>query len=199
MIEFEKEVVEYLNIPNIPKKEWNQQDSFQDGVAVVGLSLGRQAYAVCTFNKDEDSEPRIKKVFGIEPFTSIEEIFVVPAYMDNDTSDADLDSESKKRAEQLAEEAKELENAGKVDESIEKANLLPEWIFDEIHNREEAIEDANKLPEWIFPEIHNRDEAMAYLREFNRINRIKKGKVPTNEETIKMRLYNIYMSQKNHK
>lgn len=178
MIEFEKEVVEYLNIPNIPKKEWNQQDSFQDGVAVVGLSLGRQAYAVCTFNKDEDMEPRIKKVFGIEPFTSIEKIFVVPAYMDNDTSDADLDSESKKRAEQLAEEAKELENAGTVDESIEKANLLPEWIFDEIHNK---------------------DEAMAWLKQYNIRNKIKKGKVPTNEETIKMRLYNIYMSNKNRK
>ena len=178
MIEFEKEVVEYLNIPNIPKKEWNQQDSFQDGVAVVCLSLGRQAYAVCTFNKDEDREPRIKKVFGIEPFTSIEKIFVVPAYMDNDTSDADLDSESKKRAEQLAEEAKELENAGTVEESIEKANELPEWIFDEIHNREEA---------------------MAWLKQYNIRNKIKKGKVPTNEETIKMRLYNIYMSQKNHK
>ena len=178
MIEFEKEVVEYLNIPNIPKKEWNQQDSFQDGVAVVCLSLGRQAYAVCTFNKDEDREPRIKKVFCIEPFTSIEKIFVVPAYMDNDTSDADLDSESKKRAEQLAEEAKELENQGTVDE---------------------AIEDANKLPEWIFPEIQNIEQAQAYLREYNRMNRIKKGKIPTNEETIKMRLYNIYMSQKNHK
>jgi hypothetical protein len=178
MIEFEKEVIEYLNLPSLPKKEWNQQDSFKDGVAIVGLSLGRLAYAVCTFDKDKDREPRIKKVFGIEPFTSIEKIFVVPAYMDNDTSDADLDAESKKRAEQLAEEAKELENAGTVDESIEKANLLPEWIFDEIHNREEA---------------------MAWLKQYNIRNKIKKGKVPTNEETIKMRLYNIYMSQKNHK
>jgi hypothetical protein len=178
MVEYEKEVVAYLNIPSIPKKEWNQQDSFQNGVAVVSLSLGRLAYAVCTFDKDKDREPRIKKVFGIEPFTSIEKIFVVPAYMDNDTSDADLDSESKKRAEQLAEEAKELENAGTVDESIEKANLLPEWIFDEIHNREEA---------------------MAWLKQYNIRNKIKKGKVPTNEETIKMRLYNIYMSQNNHK
>lgn len=178
MIEFEKEVVEYLNIPNIPKKEWNQQDSFQDGVAVVGLSLGRQAYAVCTFNKDEDREPRIKKVFGIEPFTSIEKILVVPAYMDNDTTDADLDAESKKRAEQLAAEAKELENAGTVEEAVEKANELPEWIFDEIHNREEAI---------------------AWLKQYNIANKIKKGKVPTNEETIKLRLYNIYMSQKKKK
>ena len=176
MVEYEKEVVAYLNIPSLPKKEWNQQDSFQDGVAVVCLSLGRQAYAVCTFNKDEDREPRIKKVFGIEPFTSIEKIFVVPSYMDNDTSDADLDAESKKRAEQLAAEAQELENEGTVDE---------------------AVQEADKLPEWIFDEIHNMSEAQAWLKQYNIRNKIKKGKVPTNEETIKMRLYNIYMSQKN--
>lgn len=178
MVEYEKEVVAYLNLPSLPKKEWNQQDSFKDGVAVVSLSLGRLAYAVCTFDKETDKEPRIKKVFGIEPFTSIEKVFVVPSYMDNDTSDADLDAESKKRAEQLAEEAKELENQGTVDE---------------------AIEDANKLPEWIFDEIHNKDEAIAWLKQYNIRNKIKKGKVPTNEETIKMRLYNIYMSNKNRK
>lgn len=178
MIEFEKEVIAYLNLPSIPRKEWNQIDSFQSGVAVVDMSLGRQAYAVCTFNKDEDKEPRIKKVFGIEPFTGIEKVFVVPSYMDNDTTEVDLDAESKKRAEQLAAEAQELENNGVVDE---------------------AVQEADKLPEWIFPEIQNREQAMAYLREFNRINGIKKGKVPTNEETIKMRLYNIYMSNKNRK
>ena len=178
MVEYEKEVVAYLNLPSLPKKEWNQQDSFKDGVAVVSLSLGRLAYAVCTFDKETDKEPRIKKVFGIEPFTSIEKVFVVPSYMDNDTSDADLDAESKKRAEQLAAEAKELENQGTVDE---------------------AIEDANKLPKWIFPEIHNIEEAQAYLREYNRINRIKKGKIPTNEETIKMRLYNIYKTNNKRK
>jgi hypothetical protein len=178
MIEFEKEVIAYLNLPSMPKKEWNQTDSFRCGVAVINLSLGRQAYAVCSFDKETDKEPRITKVFGVEPFGSIDKVFVVPAYMDNDTTDVDLDGESKKRAEQLAEEAKELENQGTVDE---------------------AIEDANKLPEWIFPEINNIEEAQAYLREYNRINRIKKGKIPTNEETIKMRLYNIYMSNKNRK
>lgn len=178
MVEFEKEVVAYLNLPSLPKKEWNQRDSFKDGVAVVGLSLGRLAYAVCTFDKETDKEPRIKKVFGIEPFTSIEKVFVVPSYMDNDTTNADLDTESKKRAEQLAAEANELENKGVVDE---------------------AVENANKLPEWIFDEIHNRDEAIAWLKQYNQRNGIKKGKVPTNDDTIKMRLYNIYMSQKKHK
>lgn len=178
MVEFEKEVIAYLNIPSIPKKEWNQQDSFQCGVAVINLSLGRQAYAVCSFNKETDKEPRITKVFGVEPFSGIDKVFIVPSYMDNDTTDADLDSESKKRAEQLAAEAKELENQGVKEESIEKANELPEWVFDEIHNR---------------------DEAIAWLKQYNRQNGIKKGKVPTNEETIKMRLYNIYMSNKNRK
>ena len=178
MIEFEKEIIEFLNIPSIPRKEWNQTDSFQCGVAIVNLSLGRQAYAVCSFNKETDKEPRIKKVFCVEPFGGIDKVFVVPAYMDNSTTDVDLDAESKKKAEQLAEEAKELENDGVVDE---------------------AIENANKLPEWIFPEIQNIEQAQAYLREYNRMNRIKKGKVPTNEETIKMRLYNIYMSNKNRK
>ena len=178
MVEYEKEVVAYLNLPSLPKKEWNQQDSFKDGVAVVSLSLGRLAYAVCTFDKETDKEPRIKKVFGIEPFTSIEKVFVVPSYMDNDTSDADLDAESKKRAEQLAAEAKELENQGTVDE---------------------AIEEANKLPEWIFDEIHNKDEAMAWLKQYNIRNGIRKGKIPSNDETIKMRLYNIYKTNNKRK
>ena len=178
MIEFEKEVINYLNIPSIPKKEWNGKDSFQDGVAVINLSLGRQSYAVCTFNKDEDKEPRIKKVFGVEPFHSIEKVFVVPAYMDNNTTDVDLDAESKKRAEQLAAEAQELENEGTVDE---------------------AVQEADKLPEWIFDEIHNMGEAQAWLKQYNIRNGIRKGKVPTSEETIKMRLYNIYMSNKKRK
>ena len=178
MIEFEKEIIAYLNIPSIPKKEWNGKDSFQYGVAILNLATNRQAYAACSFDKETDSKPRIRKVFCVEPFNGIDKVFVVPSYMDNDTTDADLDIESKKRAEQLAAEAEELENKGTV---------------------EEAVENANKLPEWIFDEIHNMSEAQAWLKQYNIRNGIKKGKVPTNEETIKMRLYNIYMSQKNRK
>lgn len=170
VVQFEKEVISYLNIPNIPKKEWNGKDSFQDGVAVLNLSSGEQAYAVCTFDKETDKTPRIKKVFGIEPFSDIENIFIVPSYMDNDTSEVDLDAESKKRAEQLAAEANELENEGVVDEAIEK---------------------ANKLPEWIFPEIQNKEQAMAYIKSYRKINHIK-GKIPDNEETLKSCLYAIY-------
>ena len=170
MIEFEKEVIEYLNLPSLPKREWDGKSTFQDGVAIIRLSLNRQAYAVCTFNNDTDKTPRIKKVFGVEPFSGIEKVFVVPSYMDNDTTDADLDNESKKRAEQLALEAKELENQGAADE---------------------AIENANKLPEWIFPEIQNLEQAQAYIKSYRKINHIK-GKIPNNEETLKSCLYAIY-------
>lgn len=178
MIDFEKEIIEYLNLPSIPKKEWNGRDSFENGIAIVNVRSGRKSYAVCSFNSETDSKPKIKKVFGVEPFCGIEKIFVVPAYMDNDVSDADLDEQSKKKAEQLAEEARELENEGTVDE---------------------AIENANNLPEWIFPDIQDVEQAKAYLREYNRANGIKKGKIPSSEETIKMRLYNIYMSNRNRK
>ena len=167
---FEKEVIKHLGLPSIPKKLWNGKDSFKDGVAVLDLFDDSKAYAVCTFDKETDKEPRIKKVFCVEPFKAVCEIYVVPSYMDNDTTDVDLDSESKKKAEQLAAEAMELENEGTVDE---------------------AIESANKLPEWIFPEIQNIEQAIAYIKSYRRINRIK-GKIPDNEETLKSCLYAIY-------
>ena len=37
MIEFEKEVIKYLNIPSIPKKEWDGKSSFSKGVALLEL------------------------------------------------------------------------------------------------------------------------------------------------------------------
>lgn len=175
---FENEVIKYLDIPSIPKKEHDGKTSFENGVAILRLSANRKAYAVCEYNSEKDESPRVKKVFGTEPFYGIEKVFVVPSYMNSDLSDADLDAESVKRAEQLVNEATELENKGVVDNAIEKANNLPEWIFDEIHNR---------------------DEAIAWIRQYNIRNGIKKGKVPTNEETLKMRLYSIYMDNKRGK
>ena len=101
MISFEKEVIAYYNLPSLPIKEWDSKSSFKDGVAIVNLIDDTQAYAACTFDKDTDKAPRITKTFSCTPFKSIEKVFVVPAYMDNDVSDADLDKESKKRAEEL--------------------------------------------------------------------------------------------------
>lgn len=178
MIKFEKEVCEYLQIPSIPKKEWNEKDSFKKGVAVVRLAVSGTGYAVCTYDEDNDVEPRIIKSFANEPFYEIEKVFVVPNYMntsEKDIKEMDLDDESKKKVEQLVQEAQELTTTSE-------------------ENKE--IEEMQQLPEWIFPEIHNYHEAFAWLQAWNRRNKIK-GQVPTNEETIKMCLLNIYSQIKN--
>lgn len=179
MIKFEKEVCEYLQIPNIPKKEWNEEDSFKKGVAIVRLAVSGVGYAVCTYDKDDDIEPRIVKSFASEPFYEIEKIFVVPNYMntsEKDIKEMDLDEESKEKALQIVQEAKELTQQSEQDKEMEEMQNLPEWVFDEIHNIEEA---------------------RAWLQNYNNRNHNKKGKIPTNEETIKMRLLNIYSQMKN--
>lgn len=175
MIHFEQEICATLSIPSIPKKEWDKKSSFKTGVAITELAQGEEAYAVCTFDAEVDESPRVIQCFAQEPFYSVSRIFVVPSYMDVDTSNADLDEESKKAAERLAKEAEELAKEGEPDELAEMSNL----------------------PEWIFPEINSKEEAVAWLRSYNSRNRIK-GKVPSNEETIKLRLMNIY-SQINNK
>lgn len=170
-ISFEKEIIAHYKLPSIPKKEWDGKSSFQDGVAIINLLDDTQAYAACRFNKDEDKAPRIIKTFGFTPFKDIEKVFVIPSYMDNNVEDADLDKESKKRAEELAKEARELEGSEK----------------------EESAEDVmGKLPEWIFDHIHNKEEAIAYIRNHRKINGIKKGNIPTTNENIKLCLYSIY-------
>lgn len=177
MIRFEKEVCDYLRIPSIPKKEHDGKSSFKKGVAIVQLSVSGYGYAVCTFDADNDKEPRIIKSFASEPFYGIEKVFVVPNYMntsEKDISEMDLDDESKKRAEQLVQEAQELTATSE-------------------ENKE--IEEMQQLPEWIFPEITNAEEARAWLQSWNSKNKVR-GKIPTNEETIKMRLLNIYSQMK---
>lgn len=178
MIKFEKEVCEYLRIPSIPKKEHDGKSSFKKGVAVVRLAVSGTGYAVCTYDEEEDKEPRIIKSFASEPFYEIEKIFVVPNYMntsEKDIKEMDLDDESKKKAEALVQEAQELTQQSEQDKEID---------------------EMQKLPEFIFGEIHNIEEARAWLSNYNSRNRIK-GKIPTNEETIKMRLLNIYSQMKN--
>lgn len=170
---FESSVIEYLKLPSIPKKEWDGESSFKDGVAVVQLLQGRTGYAVATFNAEKDSEPRIKKTFSIEPFSDILKIFVVPSYMDTDEKSIirfDVDNDSKEAAMRLAQEANELENEGTESEKMKEMKQLPEWVFDNIHNLEEA---------------------QAYIKRYNSQNKIK-GKLPSNEDTVKCRLLAIY-------
>ena len=171
MIQFEKEILRYLDLPSIPVKKWDGKTAFKKGIAVLSLKDGREVYGVCSFSpEDGDKKPSVVKVFGIEPFASIGDIFVVPAYMstEEEIKDMDLDEQSKKKVEQVLKEAREIENEGT--------------------NEENPMEN---LPEWVFPEIENREQALAWLRRYNSINKIK-GKLPQSDETIKLRLYSIY-------
>ncbi len=169
-IQYENEVIEYLNIPSIPRKTWDKErrPSFKDGVAVVTLHGDRKAYAVVTFDAERDDRPHIKKVFGIEPFYGIEEIYVVPSYMDEDVEHMDLDEQSKVAAQRVLEEAHELEMEGVEEPKIQLPNN--EYFFDNVHSDEEAI---------------------AFIKSYNRANKIK-GRVPTDHETIVMKLSVIY-------
>lgn len=160
MIDNEKDVCEYLNIPSIPQKEFNGKESFKDGVAIVNLLGGGKAYAVATFNNETDSEPRIKKVFGVIPYIGVEKIFVVPQYMNEDVSGFDMDEKSKKAAQAIIDEAHELEGLKKEDK------------------------EKGEEKEWVFDEINNKEEAVAFIRKYRSMNKIK-GKVPENEDAIK--------------
>lgn len=172
MIQFEKEVCDFLSIPKIPIKEWDEESGFDQGVAVVRLMSGAVAYAACTYDPDREENPRITKVFSPEPFGNLEAIYVVPAYMDTDMSDADLDDESKKKAAEIVQEVKVLEG-----------------------NNEDEI----KMPEheYIFEHITNDEEAVAFIKSYNASNKIK-GRIPSSHEGIVMRLSVIYAEQQKH-
>lgn len=168
MVKFEKEVCEYLRLPAVPKKEWDGKSGFRNCVAVVKTITGDEAYAVASYNPEKETSPNVKKVFSQETFTGIEKVLIVPEYMDVDNiKNADLDDESKKRAEELAKEAAEIENSG-----VEEETVIPE-------------------NEYFFDHIHNDEEARAYIAAYNRTNKIK-GKIPKTHEGLVMRLSVIY-------
>lgn len=168
MINNEKEVVAWLNLPSIPKKKWDGKSSFLDGVAVLEYADGGLGYAIATFDAQNDPEPRIKKVFGMRQYVGIQDIYVVPSYMDENIDDMDLDERSKAKAKEVLDEAKELEEEGTKEEN-----------------------PMSQLPEWIFPEINSKQEAEAWLRNFQSRNK-QKGRIPTTDENIKLRLFAIY-------
>ena len=172
-IEFEKELLAYLNLPSIPRKEWKEGDMpFEKGVAVIEYYGERLAYAVCKFDPNSGiKRPRVIKTFGTEPFIKIVKVFVVPNYMSNieDVKDMDLDEQSKKKAEQMLKEAQELETEG-TKEDDELKNPKNEYYFDHITNDEEA---------------------KAFIRSYNIRNHIK-GKIPSTHDGIVMRLAVIF-------
>lgn len=173
MIHYEKEIINYLGLPSIPKREHDGKTPFDKGVAVVELYGGAQAYAACTFNPDKgDTEPTITRVFGLEPFHDIVKVYIVPEYMTNveEIGNMDLDAKSKKKAKILLDEAADVENGGV---------------------KQDDMDNIDKLSEWVFPEIGSKEQAVAWIKRYNSVNHIK-GRIPTTEENIKLRLYAIY-------
>ena len=166
---FEKQAVAYLGLPSLPKKEFDGKTSFNKGVAVITLFDDREAYAIAKFDADKDEKPRIVKVFSQEPFKAVGKVFVVPNYMstEEEVKTMDLDEQSKKKAEQILEEAREIENEGVAEKTDEPEN---EYYFDHIHNDEEG---------------------RAFIQAYNSKNKIR-GKVPKTHEGIIMRLAVIY-------
>lgn len=173
---FEKEVLDYLSLPSIPKKLWDGVSSFSRGVAILCHRGGYDGYGVCSFDADHERKPRIVKVFGQDPFRVIDSIFVVPSYMSSidDVVDMDLDDSSKEKAELLLKEAYELEHEGVDDDVLG----LPKH-------------------EYYFDNIKNDDEARAFIKSWNQRNRIK-GRIPKSHEGLVMRLSVIYSEMEKH-
>lgn len=168
MIYFENEICKELRLPSIPKKKWDKKSSFKNSVAVTKTISGIEAYAIASFDSEKDEKPRIVKVFSQEPFNEVGDIFIVPHYMDiEDIKNADLDDESKKHAEELSNEAKEIEENG--------------------------VSEAVKEPEneYWFDHIHSDEEAEAFIASYNKTNKLR-ARVPKTHEGLVMRLSVIY-------
>lgn len=179
MVDKENEVCQYLGIPSIPKKKWDGKSSFKRGVGIVSLLTGGKAYVVVSFDseKDPDGFCRVIKVFSLEQFNlgnfGIDDVFIVPDYMDTDVENMDFDENSKEAAQALVNEALDLENADIAASKVK----MPE-------------------NEYYFDNIHNDEEAQAFIKSYNQTNKIR-GKVPTTHEAIVMRLSVIHSELNN--
>lgn len=172
MIEYEKEIIEYLNLPSIPVRKWDGRSSFKKAVAETKLVSGGSAYAVATFDSERDKSPRIIKVFSIEQYSGFEIIGVVPEYMDTEGVEHwDLDDASKKAAESLIEEGRELEEEGIVEES--------------------AYETKN---EYLYEHIHNDEEARAFIKAWNAKNGVRKSREPRSHDDIVAKLTSMWIN-----
>ena len=178
MIHCENEILDYLNIPSVPKREWDGKRGFEDGVAVTRLVGGDLAYAVATYDVELDDAPRIKKTFTLEQYVGIENIFIVPSYMDLNVEGLDIDEASERAAKTLVEEVVEMESGG-----------------DTAITEEEPRDNKH---EYFFPEIHDDEEAEAYVRAYNKKNRIK-GRIPRSHDGLKMKLYVIWKEEEKKK
>lgn len=166
---YEKEMLAFLNIPKVPKKEWDGKTPFKNGVGIAETKVG-DTFVVVGYTDDCDNKLKILKVFGLEPIIGITKVYPVPDYMDLKGIDEwDIDEESKKAAHNLVEEINEMEH-----ENVEKQEEYKEWYFDEIHDIEEA---------------------RAWVASYRKRNRMK-GQMPQSEEALKNYLYVIYKNKK---
>lgn len=168
MVLNEKEICRYLDIPSIPKKKWDGKTSFQHGVAIANLVSGAQSYVAVSFDNEKDLSPRIRKVFELEQYTTIGDVFVVPSYMNVDVDNMDLDDDSKDMAKLLVEEADE--------------KISDNEIFDDTPSNE-----------YFFDNIKNDEEAIAFIRSYYKSKGAgKKRKIPKKHESIIIALSVIY-------
>lgn len=168
MINYEKEALDYLQLPKMLKNQWDKKTHFDDGIAIVKTMTGQFNCAICRY-AEKDDKPMIKKVFCGEPFGEIVEIYPMPKYMESDISKmAFEDSESEEAMKALIQERDE-----KIHEGVEKE-------VDELDNLE-----------WHTSSVHNREEAMAWLR-----GKGIKGAMPKSDAALKMKIYSVLMNEK---
>lgn len=166
---YEKEILQYLNIPSIPKMEWDGKKPFKNACGEILVKGDVQAFAVFGFSESSNS-PYVKKVFGEEPIAKIGKIYPVPDYMDmQGIENWDVNEESKNAAIALANEAIEME--------------------------QEKQEDVEETSEWFFDEIHNLEEARAWVANYRKKKRMR-GKPIKDEESLKNFLYVLYKNKK---
>jgi len=164
---FLDDVCKHLNIPKLPKKEWDGTTPFDNGVALIKRVYGNEDYAVCRYDPDKNIKPTVKKDFGTEPFIEILNVWPIPDYMDANVDDMDLDEDSKENMKSLLDEKEE-----------ESTQTLV------------TVEDPlEKLPEWIYENVHNIQEAQAIIRQYGKA----KGKISSNEDVLKSKLYDLYV------
>lgn len=169
VVKYEKNVCSALNIPSIPLKEWDGKTSFDSGVALVERITGDEEYAICSFSSEIEESVHIVKDFGHIPFSKVIKVFPVPAYMDDNIENMDLDDDSKLAIESLISQKKEIVNEG--------VDVPKEEVY-----------------EWGYPFIKDRQAAIAFLKD-----KKLKGRIPTSDDVLKSKLKVMYHSENHKK
>jgi len=169
MKDFYDETIDMLRIPSIPKKEWDGKSPFDRGIAQITTMFGSREYAICSFNPERDDKPRIVKIFGGLRFTSVDKIWPIPDYMDDDIRKMEFaDEESRTSMSVMLQEKEQMVNANAKDE------------------------DGGG--EWGYPIIHTTKQAVAYLKAKH-----PKDGIPSDPEVLKAKLKAMYNAERHNK